>query len=356
MALGLPEILVVFKSLAVSAIARSARGIVAILLLDDTEGGEGLTIFKSLTDVDHEHWSEESYQLFKLLFSGGPSKVIALRQKTDEKDVSAALKALKNVKWNYFCFPKITPEDQVIVTAWVKEQRDGAHKTFKAVLPSAKANHEGIINFTTDRIASDITGKTHSSAEYCCRIAGVLAGLPLSRSSTFFTLSDVTSAAVPDDPDERIDKGELILIYDDGEYKIGRGVNSLTTFTESKPESKRFVKVVEGMDLYQDDIRESFKKGYVGKYVNDYDHKQMFVAAVRAYQKELAGDVLDAGYENTAQVSLDAQRQYLEAKGIDTSKMSETEVLKANTGTKVFIESDIRFVNTMEDLKLVCTM
>lgn len=356
MALGLPEILVVFKSLAVSAIARSARGIVAILLLDDTEGGKDLNVFQSLVDVDHEHWSEENFQFLKLLFSGGPAKVIAVRQKTEGKNIGAALKILKNLKWNYFCFPKIAQEDQVTVTAWVKEQRDENHKTFKAVLSSEKADHEGIINCTTEEIGSSITGKTHSAAEYCCRIAGVLAGLPLSRSSTFYVLSDITTAAVPDDPDERINKGELVLIFDDGEYKIGRGVNSLTTFTESKPESMRFVKVVEGMDLYQDDIRESFKTSYVGKCVNDYDHKQMFVAAARAYQREIQGEVLDAGHENAAQVSFGAQKQYLESKGMDTSKMSEAEILKANTGTKVFIESDVRFVNTMEDLKLVCTM
>ena len=75
-----------------------------------------------------------------------------------------------------------------------------------------------------------LPGKKHTAAEYCARIAGILAGLSLSRSSTFYVLNDVSSAEVPDDPNERIDAGELILTFDGSQYKIGRGVNSLTSF------------------------------------------------------------------------------------------------------------------------------
>ena len=38
-------------------------------------------------------------------------------------------------------------------------------------------------------ITSSVTGKKHTAAEYCARIAGILAGLSLSRSSTFYVLS-----------------------------------------------------------------------------------------------------------------------------------------------------------------------
>ncbi|MFQ9653596.1 MAG: phage tail sheath C-terminal domain-containing protein [Enterocloster sp.] len=96
-------------------------------------------------------------------------------------------------------------------------------------------------------------------------------------------LGDVLKAECPSDPDERINKGEFILVFDGEKYKVGRGVNSLTTFTKEKTEDVRKIKIVEGMDSYQDDIRNTFTDSYVGKYVNDYDNKQLFVAAVRAY-------------------------------------------------------------------------
>ena len=118
----------------------------------------------------------------------------------------------------------------------------------------------------------------------------------------------------------------------------------------------RKIKIVEGMDLYQDDIRNTFTDSYIGKYVNDYDNKQMFVAAIQAYQTALEGDVLDSAYDNRVAVDMDAQKQYLREKGIDVSKMTDTEILRANTGSKVFIASNIKFVDAMEDLQMTVNM
>ena len=81
----------------------------------------------------------------------------------------------------------------------------------------------------------------------------------------------------------------MIIVYDGEKFKIGRGVNSLTTFTATKTEDVRKIKIVEGMDLYMDDIRDTFEEYYVGKVINDYDNKQMFVAAIGAYHKRTDG-------------------------------------------------------------------
>ena len=161
---------------------------------------------------------------------------------------------------------------------------------------------------------------------------------------------------MPDDPDERIDKGELVIVFDSENYKIGRGVNSLVTYTAEKGEEFSKIKIMEGVDLYQDDIRSTFEEAYVGKVINDYDNKQAFIAAVRAYQKTLEGNVLDQSYDNTAEIDLDEQRTYIESKGIDTSSMDDTAIAKYNTGSKVFVASSVKFVDAMEDLNLVCSM
>ena len=161
---------------------------------------------------------------------------------------------------------------------------------------------------------------------------------------------------MPDNPDERINDGELVIVFDGKKYKIGRGVNSLVTFTAEKTEDVRFIKIVEGMDLYNDDIRETYDENYVGKIINDYDGKQMFVSAIGAYHKALLGNVLDRSFDNAAVVDVDAQRAYLEGRGMDTSEMDDVAVAKANTGTKVFIKSNVKFVNAMEDLTMGVNM
>ena len=279
-----------------------------------------------------------------------------LKVGTAVEDLNPQLKQLNDLKWNYLVIPGITDEEKTTVSAWIKEARDDHHKTFKAVLPNCTADHEGIINLTTDNITSSLGTTAFTTAEYCCRIAGVLAGLSLARSCTYFELSDITAADVPEDADERIDNGELVIVFDGEKYKIGRGVNSLTSFTPEHGQDFSKIKIIEGVDLYQDDIRETFESSYVGKVINDYDNKQAFVAAILAYHRELEGDVLDKTFDNTAAIDVEAQETYLQSQGSDTSDMDETALAQANTGSKVFIASNVKFVDAMEDLKLTCNM
>ena len=262
--MGLPEIIIEFKTKGVTAIKRSARGIVAIVLKDDTEEGQALNIYKSVLDVDPTHFTVRNYEYLKLVYEGSPSKTIVLKVATSAENLDPQLKQLNDLKWNYLVIPGISEDEKTTVAAWIKEARDDHHKTFKAVLPNCTADHEGIINLTTDNITSTLGTTAFTTAEYCCRIAGVLAGLPLSRSCTFFELSDITAADVPEDADERIDDGELVIVFDGEKYKIGRGVNSLTSFTPEHGQDFSKIKIIEGVDLYQDDIRETFESGYVG--------------------------------------------------------------------------------------------
>ena len=50
------------------------------------------------------------------------------------------------------------------------------------------------------------------------------------------------------------------------------------------------------------------------------------------------------------------QRQYLTEHGIDTENMSDTEILKANTGSSAFLEAKVRFVDAMEDIVFTLEM
>ena len=61
MSLGLPSFSMIFSGKAVSAIERSARGIVAIVLTDDTEKGKEVNIYKKVYEVDFENWTETNY-------------------------------------------------------------------------------------------------------------------------------------------------------------------------------------------------------------------------------------------------------------------------------------------------------
>ena len=89
---------------------------------------------------------------------------------------------------------------------------------------NAAADDEGIINFATDNI--EVGAKTYTTAEFCCRIAGILAGLPLNRSATYYTLPEIESITESETPDDDVDNGKLILINDGTKTKM-QGVSTL---------------------------------------------------------------------------------------------------------------------------------
>lgn len=350
--MGLPEVLINFKNDGVSAITRSGRGVVALIVKDDTHADITM-MYKKVTDVNSAHYTADNLKLIQLAFMAAPSKVIVERLAVSDADYSKALRRLENRRFNYLAVPGISDSATAEVVTWIKACRDQDKKTFKAVLPKAKADHEGVINFATDNLKVGET--TYTCSQYTARIAGMLAAVPLSRSVTYQTLPEVEQITDSADPNTEIDQGAFILIHDGEKVKVGRGVNSL--ISSSKMASLKKIKIVEAMDLMRDDIRKSFEEGYVGSVINNGDNKALFVAAINAYLKELSrADVLDASFENKAEVDLESTTIYLASSGKNVDEMTDEEVKKANTGSKVFVKANVKFVDAMEDVQFEINM
>ena len=344
--MGLPKILIDFKTLAETIITRSERGIVAVILKDNSNTTQTYTFSKE-SEIVKSHFTASNLAFLSLIFMGGPSKVIVERVQTSG-DISDALERLKNKQWYYITVPGLADGETDTVVEYIKEQRSKYHKTFKAVLPSVAADYEGIINFATDNIK--VGAKTYTTAEFCCRIAGILAGLPLNRSATYYTLPEVESITESETPDADVDNGKLILINDGTKIKIARGVNSLTTFTDDKGTDFAKIKILEAVDMIRDDIRTTFEDEFVGKVENSYDNKIVFIAAVNKYFKDLANrGVLYDKFDNKAEIDIDATREWL-SKTRDVSSWDDEKVKTANTGTNVFVRANIQIQDAIEDL------
>lgn len=346
--MGLPEINIVFQSLATTAIERSRRGIVALIVKDDT-ATENTYTFTKLSEVDKTKFTSKVYDYIDLVFKGSPNKLIVeVMNTTNERTLQLILKDLKNKKFNYIAIPGIEKSETTEVTTWIKEcRKDG--KIFKAVLPNTEADYEGIINFTTTGIK--VGEKTYTTEEYCARIAGILAGLPVTRSSTYYVLDEVDEIVEHDDPNTDIDEGKLILVNDGVKIKIGRGVNSLITIEHPKSKEFKKIKIVEAMDIIYEDIKRTFEDEYIGKVTNSYDNKIIFLSAVNAYFRGLQKDgVLDASSEALAGLDLVAQEKYLIENQVDTTEFNDQELKEANTGSKVFLKASVTPLDAMEDL------
>mgnify|MGYP000143769478 CR=1 FL=1 len=93
--MGLPEIFISFQTAAVSAITRSARGVLAVAVKDATAGGAAEAAYKSLAEVPEDKFSPENYRLLKLAFLAAPTKVWVLRVGEDAEKTYQALERLR---------------------------------------------------------------------------------------------------------------------------------------------------------------------------------------------------------------------------------------------------------------------
>ncbi len=392
--LGLPEVIIDFKTKSVSAIQRSARGIVAMLLKNESTNTSKFYKIVDSTDVPETELTAHNVDLVKKCLLGTPAKILLYTLPLDSVTIpepaegeeaearvtqATILKQLAIVKWNYICHPTATAQEMTDLSTWIKSQRNVKRKTYKAVLANTPADDKGVINLTTGNIrvtnpdytdALNLAGGdktqvpgtipqyiTYTAAEYTARIAGILAGLALDRSATYYELPEVVDCDTYDDIDAAIDDGELCLFdeFDNNGVKIARACNSLHTFTTDVGEDFRYIKIVEAVDMITDDIRDTFKNRYVGKIINDYNHKMLFIGAILVYFRGLKGNVLDASETavNTVDIDEAAQADYITLHGLDNpADLTVQQIREYNTGTKIYLTGRVTPVNAMEDLKI----
>lgn len=350
--MGLPEIKISFKSKALNLIKRSERGVV-LLVTEDSK--QSVKSYNSIFDVENEEYSENVLDMIKLAFFGGTNKLI-VKTIEESEEVNDTLKAIEDISFDYLVFPHSDGSKNTSIVNWIKEKRRKG-KTVKAVVYNATTpDTEGVINFVSNNVICNdlITGnKTFSGNDYICRIAGILAGLPLNRSATYFELPEVLSVDLMENEDALVDAGKLFITKQYDKYRLSRAVNSLTSTSSEKSKQFQKIKIVEAMDMITKDIKETFTNDYVGKVINNSVNKRILLDVINGiYFDELEGNVLDPDYENKLDIDYKANKLYAKEQGEDVDNMSDTEILHYPTGSNVFLTGKIKLVDAMEDLTI----
>ena len=130
------------------------------------------------------------------------------------------------------------------------------------------ADHEAVINYSTEKTVVDDV--EYTADQFCPRIAGLLAGTPITMSATYFVLPEVQDCTrmKKAEMDSAINEGKLILFYDGEDIRIARGVNSLKTITSDKGEQQKKIKIIDIMDTMQADITRTVSNDWIGKVAN----------------------------------------------------------------------------------------
>ncbi len=345
--MGLPVIDITFKQLAKTATVRSQRGIVALILKDTTKAS--LTVFDE-GDISTD-LTEANQGLIKDVLKGSPNK-IELFVLGEDTEIAEALTYFEGVEFNLMCMPGAEASDVTAIKSFIKKMNEVVKYKCDAILANESADSEAIINYTADGIV--VNGKSVTTANHTARMAGIIEGTSLSQSITFATLSDVESIEnlTKEEADTRIDNGELILVREMGKVRVARGVNSLTTLTDTKGNAFQKIKLRKTLNLIHNDLRRVIVEKYIGKVPNNYDNKCILITEIKNYLEELSNEQLIEKI-NEVGIDLTAQKKWLKDNtNLDINTMSEQEIKEANTQSNVFLAISLKVVDAMEDIKI----
>lgn len=357
--MAMQKITILLKALAESGTIRSARGVVCLVLDDETV--TGLHTYTGLKKVK-ESFSPENMKIITRCFTDRGIKTLKVAcynsKKLEEGEkIADALKLLDGVKFNYLACPTATDmEGKQAITNFIKEQRKNNNILVKTVLNDHEGDYEGVINFINKEITlSDNT--TLTGAEFAVDVACLCATTPLNSSLTNAVVSGVKAVdVVGDDLDTLVDEGKLFLFYDNDLESVvfSKAVNSKTTVAADEKESLKKIRVIDILDMVRDDIKVTFKASYQGKIENSLANKKLLVSAINVYLRSMAKQgALNTGEVNEVYLNVEAQQEYLEGKGIDCSTLTDEQILAKDTDEKIFIGGRIFVVDAMEDLELI---
>ena len=389
--LGMPNVIISFREAGIAAIERSQRGIVFLILEEEQNIIDKLTmntnaiVGKAITgqavvgDTAEKEAIENPFVVYTtddipatlsennkdyitkclLGYVTAPYRVKVFLQAKGKSGADKWQESLKKIaaeRWDYLAIPTIEEEQLETVGTWIKTNRENKYKKVKAVLPGYDGDYEGIINFSNKTIKT--ATKTYTPAEYTARIAGLIAGTPMNISATYAPLSEVVDCDKYDldENDEKVNNGEFFIWYDGTKYKMSRAMNSLVTTTEGKQEGYQTIKIVDIMDMIYDDVRTTAQDSYIGKYANTYDNKCLLITAIIGYLKELENEgLLQANY-STVELDTEAIKNYQLQNGLYTkdelADMSNDEINMLDTKKKVFLKGKIKIIDAMEDIEL----
>ena len=381
--MGAPSIDISFIEKGISAIKRGERGIV-MLWVKDTLPAPAINPATVVTESDIpaglSDTTVEQVKLAMIGYTNAPKKVlvycmgIAEDAETEavETGYKKAMTAAETIRFDYLTIPTVETDGKgQDIASWVKTMRGAKKKKIKAVLPNVAADNEGIINFTTEKSikTETITGKDgakttvdtiYTAEQYCARIAGLIAGTPMTIACTYAPLPELSDCTRLTDNDTPVDKGEFIIFYDGEKVKVVRGVNSFITTIDGKGDSFKKIKIVEAMDMINDDIVKTAQDSYLGKYANTYSNKCLLITAISSYFAQLKRDDIVSSYS----VGLDAEaiRIYLKGRGLqatlddgtikDVDECSDEEIITADTGASVFLTGNVKILDAIEDIKM----
>ena len=401
--LKMPSVIVAFEEKGIEAIQRSQRSIVLLILEQD--GKDMTKDYLNIYTIDDipEDLTDENKEYIKLALLGyqtAPKKVIVYfippvpttataetgagegtasgdgadldtgeeaaagdtteTTTTAKQDYTKILRVIETVEFVYLAIPQIQPENVPDIANWIKSMRTTKDIMVNAVLPNINADCEGVINFTNSIIRTKT--KSYTAAQYCARVAGLLAGTPMTISATYAPLNELVEVErnTKEEMDARVSNGEFFFFSDGQKIKVARAVNSFVTTYQGRGDDFKFIKIMNLLDMIHNDIKWTGHDSYIGKYANNASNRALLITAINGYFKTLETEGLLERNQNRSYIDYEAVKNWRESNGLNTrdelEAMSEKELEVLNLHENVFIAADLSPLNAIENITVKCAI
>lgn len=311
-------------------------------------------VYKSVADIDEEIYSEKNLGYIKKCLNYAPYEVVVISALSFKfADFAPAIMTARSTGWIAFAGEETSQED---LASWIKSQ-ENTGKTYKAVGTVKGKDCKHYVYF--DQTCYDNDGNEVSAVDYLPNLLGIIASCNVTKGCTNFLCSDLSDVKEIEDIDKAVSAGQLVLANDIGGVRIVTGCNSLTSLNgNTNTEDMQYIETVEAMDLIRDDIRTVFKTTYQGKFKNKYKYQLLFIGAVNQYYSQLAAeDILDDEYNNKAEIDVAEQRSaWLGTGKSEAADWDDDKVRSMSFKRSVFLASNIKVLNCMENLKFTVTL
>ena len=197
--MGMPEINILFKTLAKTASIRSARGVACIIVKDSkVEGKYIYTREKQIT----QSFEENNLSLIKEAFNKyGVTKLVVYAINKTGGTLENALDNLKKVEINYLACNFALEENDITLLKQFKGTRVNNNMDLQ-IIANTTADDEYFINFAATGIK--VNGVSVEPYTFMCKLAFILASIPQTESATYYVLADVTAVDEIENEDEAV--------------------------------------------------------------------------------------------------------------------------------------------------------
>lgn len=361
--MGLPTLNINFIAAARQTAYRIMRGSVAVIVKESTSANIGKLHKITSTGEIPTALTADNKAYISSIFVGNeyaPREVLIATVAKTNTDYSVAYALFATERFDWLVMPPDVDEVGCRnVVEWINSIRANGG-IVKAVLPNFDAAHEAVVNFASSGIKQQLVLPANQSSSagvtagwYCGRIAGYIAGTPITQSITFGVLPEVTDVTrmSKEEMDRAIDDGKLILMHDGEKVKFASGVTSLVQITAGKFEGMKKIKIMTVLDRIRSELRLLVQDNYIGKMPNSYDNKCLLMTAIKGYFGQLEKEsVIETG--SIVAIDIEAHRRYLVGKGVDLADMTDDDIKHANTGSYVFINASVSVLDAIENIEI----